>query len=419
MQLHFNAISEPGQPGKKWQKLYNTHWAAYKAWFESKGAAHSPDLKTSQNALKKYMPEMWPTYERLCKLVNADEVAARFLTGFQPPAYISACSQAVLTGKEIQLVRNYDYHPDLMEGTQLLSVWNGKKVIATSDCLIGAVDGMNEDGLAISLTFGGRKEVGVGFGIPFILRYVLEFCTNVEEAVEALTRIPSHMSYNVTVVDKTGTFKTVQLAPDKKPLVTEAAFATNHQGTVDWPENAAFNKTIERSAYIEKMLGKKGIKAQTISDAFLQKPLYNTLFKEGFGTLFTAVYRPAEGTVETRWPNVSVKQTFADFREEYKLINYDQAEVVQEEIGVNDDAPMPTAQAYYQPVMKETLRQVDWQETVTETLVSAMAQANPSANKEQLEALRGRLLNRGEVSWEVLADFWSKTGTGYTDSWKN
>ncbi len=419
MQLHFNAISEPGQPGKKWQKLYNTHWAAYKAWFNSKGAANVPDLKTSQEALKKYMPEMWPTYQNLCKLVKADDVAARFLTGFQPPAYISACSQAVLTGKEIQLVRNYDYHPDLMEGTQLLSAWNGKKVIATSDCLIGAVDGMNEDGLAISLTFGGRKEVGVGFGIPFILRYVLEFCSNVEEAVDALTRIPSHMSYNVTVVDKSGVYKTVQMAPDKKPVVTEAAFTTNHQGTVDWPENAAFNKTIERSAYIEKMLAKKGIKAQTIADAFLKKPLYNTLFKEGFGTLFTAVYRPAAGTVETRWPNVSVKQTFEGFTEEYRLINYDQPEVVQEIPAIADQVTSETAQAYYQPDKKENIKQVDWQETVTNTLVDAMAQANPSANKEQLEALRGKILNRGQVSWEVLADFWANMGKGHTDSWKN
>ena len=254
MQLHFNTISEPGKPGKKWQKLFNTYWPAYQAWYNSKGASYTPDLETSQAALKKFMPKMWPTYQQLCKLAKADDVAARFLTGFQPPAYISGCSQAVLTGKEIQLVRNYDYHPDLMEGTQLLSAWNGKKIIATSDCLIGVVDGMNDDGLAISLTFGGRKEVGVGFGIPFILRYVLEFCSNVEEAVDTLVKIPSHMSYNVTVVDKTGTYKTVQLSPDNEPVITDAAFTTNHQGTVDWPENAAFNKTLERSAFLEKML---------------------------------------------------------------------------------------------------------------------------------------------------------------------
>jgi len=418
MQLHFNAISEPGKPGKKWQKLFNTHWAAYNAWYNSKGAAHVPDLETSQAALKKYMPKMWPTYQQLCKLAKADEVAARFLTGFQPPAYISACSQAVLTGKEIQLVRNYDYHPDLMEGTQLLSAWNGKKVIATSDCLVGAVDGMNEDGLAISLTFGGRKEVGVGFGIPFILRYVLEFCSNVEEAVDTLVIIPSHMSYNVTVVDKSGSYKTVRLSPDNEPVITDAAFTTNHQGTVDWPENAAFNKTLERSAFLEKMLVKKGIDGKAISDAFLKKPLYNTLFKEGFGTLFTAVYRPAEGVVETRWPNISVKQTFDNFKEEYRLIQYTQS--LSLPLPLTKTEEVFTETKILQP--KSTVQQtsnIEWQETVSDTLVEAMAHANPSADKKELDNLRGKLINRGQVSWELLADFWSKTGSGYGESWKN
>lgn len=419
MQLHFNAISETGQPGPKWQKLFNTHWSAYKAWFDSKGAAYVPDLKTSQAALKKHMPEMWPTYQRLCKLVKADEVASRFLTGFQPPAYISACSQAVMTGDDIQLVRNYDYHPDLMEGTQLMSAWNGKKVIATSDCLIGAVDGMNEDGLAISLTFGGRKEVGTGFGIPFILRYVLEFCSDVEEAVTALSRIPSHMSYNVTVVDKTGVFKTVRLAPDKAPVITDAAFTTNHQGTIDWPENAAFNKTVERSAFLKNLLSKKGMDSVTVANSFLRAPLYNTLFSEGFGTLYTAVYRPAEGVVEMRWPNITVRQTFADFQEEYKLINYNQSTVVKAPAQTEVQIPAEIRVESTRQWKKSAASQQDWQETLATTMINAMAYANPSADKKELENLKEKLVKRGEVSWEVLADFWSKMGTGYSDTWRN
>ncbi len=419
MKLHFNAIAEPGQPGPKWQKLFNTHWPAYKAWFDSKGAAYVPDLKTSQAALKKHMPEMWPTYQRLCKLAKADEVAARFLTGFQPPAYISACSQAVMTGDDIQLVRNYDYHPDLMEGTQLLSAWNGKMVIATSDCLIGAVDGMNEDGLAISLTFGGRKEVGTGFGIPFILRYVLEFCSNVEEAVAALSRIPSHMSYNVTVVDKTGVFRTVRLAPDKAPVITDAAFTANHQGTVDWPENAAFNQTLERSAFLKNLLSKKGMDSATVANSFLQAPLYNTLFAEGFGTLYTAVYRPAEGAVEMRWPNNIVRQTFADFQEEYKLIDYHQPTLEKETSLTAVELPAEVSFEPTRQLKKAVATKPDWQETLTVTMIDAMAYANPSADKTQLENLREKLVRRGEVSWEVLADFWSKMGTGYSETWRN
>lgn len=419
MQLHFNAVSEPGLPGKKWQNLYNTHWSAYKAWLSSKGNIYQPDLKASQAALKKYMPEMWPIYKRLCKLAKADEVAARFLTGFQPPAYISACSNAVLSGKEIQLVRNYDFHPDLMEGTQLLSAWNGKKVIATSDCLIGAVDGMNEDGLAVSLTFGGRKEVGIGFGIPFILRYVLEFCSNVEEAVAALIRIPSHMSYNVTVVDKTGAFKTVRLAPDKEPVVTNAAFTTNHQGSVDWPENAAFNKTLERSAFLKKMLANKDVNATEIANSFLKKPLYNNQFKEGFGTLFTSVYRPVEGIVEMRWPGEKVSQTFNNFQEQYKLISFEQAG--SEPAQIFKEEPLRAENFLSENITfdQETSTEADWQQSVVETLVEAMAQAKPSINKQQLDNLRGKLYKENEISWEVVANFWSNKGQGYGSYWNN
>lgn len=323
MQLHFNSISEPALPGPKWQRLFHAYWPAYLAWLNSKRVTTTPDLKTAQAALKYYMPEMLPTYERLCQLANADEVAAHFLTGFQPPAYVSACSQAVRTKDNIQLVRNYDFHPDLSEGTLLMSAWNGKKVIANSDCLIGAVDGMNEDGLVISLTFGGRKEVGKGFGIPFILRYVLEFCSGVDEAVEALVRIPSHMSYNVTVIDKSGAFKTVILAPDRAPRVTDAAFATNHQGQVEWPENAQFNQTVERSDFLENMLA-QNVSADHLADAFLQMPLYHTRFTVGMGTLYTAVYRPEEGSVQLRWPNANMLQTFTNFKEEYKLIKFNE-----------------------------------------------------------------------------------------------
>ncbi|MEB2777401.1 C45 family peptidase [Algoriphagus sp. D3-2-R+10] len=416
MKLHFNTIAEPSTPGLKWQKLFNTHWAAYRTWFISKEASNAADLKTSQAALKKYMPEMWPTYKRLCKLAKADDVAARFLTGFQPPAYIGACSQAILPGDGLKLVRNYDFHPDLTEGVQLFTAWNGKKVIATSDCLIGVLDGMNEDGLAISLTFGGRKEVGMGFGIPFIMRYILEFCSNVEEAVSALKRIPSHMSYNVTAIDRSGAHKTVQVAPDKAPLVTYATYATNHQGKVDWPENAAFNKTLERSEFIGNMLKEREEDAHAMADAFLQPPLYNKMFKEGFGTLYTAVYHPAKGTVQLRWPNMEITQDFVNFKEEYKLIRLVQ------------NAKVPVQKAPRAEVFAEVENSVDhtynsqtndWQRTLTDILVSAMSYAKPSADKKELEKLDAKLNKGGEVSWEALADFWAKKGTAYSKNWNS
>lgn len=404
MQLMFNAISEPTRPGPKWQKLFNTYWAAYHAWYASKGAAYTPGLRASQAALKRHMPEILPTYERLCALAGNGEVAARFLTGYQPPAYISGCSQAVLAMGTVQLVRNYDYHPDLIEGAQLLTAWNGKKVIGSSDCLAGVLDGMNEDGLAISLTFGGRRIVGEGFGIPFILRYVLEFCSTVDEAVETLSRVPSHMAYNVTVIDRSGDFKTVQLAPDKIPLVTDATLATNHQAVFDWHENAHFNKTVERAVFLENMLSEENNDERTAISAFLQPPLYSTRFREGFGTLYTAVYHPDEGTVHMHWPNEDWLQSFDAFQEGERLIKFSehlptyQPEVPAEHFRPDADTAM-----------------LDWQETVAESLVESVAESGSPKAKKLLANLRSEIKRRGQIPWEIVTDFWSNLSSKYSN----
>lgn len=411
MHLHFYAISEPTLPGLKWQNIFNAYWPAYRVWLDSNDAAtSSPDLKTSYAALKYYMPEMLPTYERLCILANADEKVARFLTGFQPPAYISACSQAVTTKGTVQLVRNYDYHPALIDGTMLMSAWNGKKVIANTGSMVGILDGMNEDGLAVSLTFGGRQEVGKGFGITFILRYVLEFCSNVAEAVDVLTRVPSHMSYNVTVVDRSGTAKTVQLAPDKAPFVSDAVYTTNHQGVVDWPENAQFNKTIERAEFLENQLSQDELNPNQLVDSFLQPPLYNTHFKEGFGTLYTAIYRPEERTVKMRWPNEMVLQSFDDFQEQHKLIIFQQSAAVH--------APIQRSVLPNQKNKEQMAHLVDWQEEIPDDLINEMGEPVSTEGKERLKILRKNMLYHGQVSWEILAEYWSILGREYWDKWQ-
>jgi predicted choloylglycine hydrolase len=65
-----------------------------------------------------------------------------------------------------------------------------------SDCVWGALDGMNAAGLAVSLNFGGRRVEGPGFGVILIVRYILETCRNAVEALAVLRRVPVHLSYN-------------------------------------------------------------------------------------------------------------------------------------------------------------------------------------------------------------------------------
>ena len=166
----FQAVSE-ADPGPKWQGLFERFWPAYRNWFLSEGIEARQTYLASLRAMKAHMPELVPTYERLCELVGGGDLEARFLSFYCPPPYLSGCSQAVWPGSLPMLVRNYDYAPALSDAVVLESRWNGRRVIGMTDGLWGLVDGMNDRGLAVSLTFGGRQLVAATDGCywPFVL----------------------------------------------------------------------------------------------------------------------------------------------------------------------------------------------------------------------------------------------------------
>ena len=166
------------------------------------------------------MPELAPTFERLVELADGDPLAARFLSMYRPPGFVVGCSQAAFTGEGGPvLVRNYDYPASRVEGIVYRTSWTGRGVIGMSDCLWGLLDGVNDAGLAASLTFGGRPAVGDGFGIPLVIRYVLEVCEDVEAACGVLRQVPVHAVQNVTLIDRAGDFATIRVGPDREPEV--------------------------------------------------------------------------------------------------------------------------------------------------------------------------------------------------------
>ncbi len=320
--LRFRAVSE-SFPGSKWCSLFDRHWMAYREWFLSAGDEERPTYLECYRNFKQYMPELLPIYDALCELAGGGDIAARFLSMYKPPPYLSGCSQAVWSDhEEPLLVRNYDYSPALMEGTLLHSEWLGQKVIATSDCLWGVVDGMNESGLAVSLTFGGRKATGDGFGVPIVLRYVLETCTDIQQAIEALKCIPVHMTYNITVLDKSGQFRTVFLSPDRAAVVRQIPATTNHQKSVEWPQHAKATASVERERYLFECLADSWETPNRFIQRFLEPPLFSHQYNRGFGTLYTAVYRPVRGQMQLLWPACGWNKHINHFPEESTWIYY-------------------------------------------------------------------------------------------------
>jgi predicted choloylglycine hydrolase len=232
-------INEP-TPGPRWRSLFDATWPAYRAWYLGRGDAARPDLDTASAMLARHMPELVQTHENLVGLTGGDETAARMLTLWNAPAFLPGCAQAALTGPTPALCRNYDYSPDLWERTIYTSAFTGRRVIGSGDCLWGLLDGMNDAGLVVSLTFGGRPGSGPGFAIPLVVRYLLEVAGNVREARELLQGLPIAMSYNLTMVDVEGRTGTAFVAPGEAMEFTDAPVATNHRGRApEYPAHAA------------------------------------------------------------------------------------------------------------------------------------------------------------------------------------
>ena len=311
MELTFRAVAEDW-PGARWRERFQASWPAYRDWYLRDGDAARPSFAEARDRLHAHMPELVPVWTRLVELAGGGDLAARMLSLYGTPPLVTGCSQAALPGPV--LARNYDFHPALFEGVIAATRFGRRRVIGMSDCLWGLLDGMNDDGLAVSLAFGGRRETGPGFAMPLVVRYLLETCATVADAVAALERLPAQLSYNLTLVDASGAAATARLAPDRPLALAPHPVAANHQGHVEWTEHATAFASVEREQRLLELL------AEPDPDAFLEPPLLNRDYAHGFGTLYTAVHRPAGGTVEYRWPGEHWLQGFAAFAEGERTI---------------------------------------------------------------------------------------------------
>jgi predicted choloylglycine hydrolase len=312
-------------PGAAWQALYERCWSGYRAWYVRGAAAEAQTFLACRRALRQHMPELVPLWERLVELAGGGDLQARFLSMWCPPPYIAGCAQAVwvdATGaEEPALLRNYDFAPALLEGSWLATRWRGPRVAALGDCLWGALDGMNEAGLAVSLSFGGRTEHGEGFGVPLVLRYLLEVAEDCAEAVELLQRLPSSMTYSITVLDRRGEWATVFVAPDRPAEVTRRPVVTNLQHRIEWPEHERATRAGERLACLQREI-EHADSADALADALLKPPLFQDAYQRGYGTLYTAVYRPVSGRIELRWPDQRWAQSLVGFSAGRREIRY-------------------------------------------------------------------------------------------------
>lgn len=345
MTLTFDAVSE-ATPGPKWAARWQRSWPAYELWFAARGGDTGPTRNQCRIALKRYMPELIGVYDRLVTLAGGTDRAARFLSTWCPPAYLGGCSlAAVADDAEVRLVRNYDLSPELNEGLLLRSEWTGRPVMGMVEFLWGLSDGINDAGLCVALAYGGRSETGEGFGITTILRYLLETCDTVAEAIAALERVPSHMAYNLVLADASGRTTSVEVSPGGGVKLMPQAVATNHQSGPEDAERPVFTRSFERLAHLESL----HVKPAELIHEFLRAPLIQDRYAEGFGTLFTAEYDPKRQSLCLTIKGERWDQTLDEFHEGQRTITY---------AGGMDAWPGPAVSG---EVDWSAAAQIDWQ----------------------------------------------------------
>ncbi|MFX0168581.1 MAG: C45 family autoproteolytic acyltransferase/hydrolase [Candidatus Hodarchaeota archaeon] len=280
-------------------------------------------------------PTLWNYCEACCKGItdeiqgfadglNTSPETVPFWNWTFAPSLGGECSQvAVLasaTQEEQPLVgRSYEWnHTD--EDLKLITTRvKGKASHLGFSCILfGRHDGLNEHGLVVSMTGGGI------FGVPFkhrgpmfwlAIRALLDSCASVENALQKLKTLPLTGYCSLLFADKYNHAAIVEIADGTQSVIrvpedgTEPyLFSVNH---FRLPEMQIYNKLncgiITHSQQREALITNwykthtPKITKGDLQDLFAAqhpKGLCNHFYNDGFGTLWSMIFRPTRCEVD-------------------------------------------------------------------------------------------------------------------------
>ena len=120
---------------------------------------------------------------------------------------------AFTTEHEILLGRNSDFLTEIERLNQnvVYKLTDGVySFTGNTTAFVEIEDGVNEHGLAVGLTSVYPNQCKPGFNAGMIVRYLLEKCKNVSEAVSCLYQLPIASAQTLTLADAMGTITVIE-----------------------------------------------------------------------------------------------------------------------------------------------------------------------------------------------------------------
>ncbi|MFX0149688.1 MAG: C45 family autoproteolytic acyltransferase/hydrolase [Candidatus Hodarchaeota archaeon] len=215
-------------------------------------------LTEAQNLVESFCPGIKEEIQGLADgfNVSSERIAfGRYVVPFEGQNY---CSQFLLLSSitkdnSIIIGRSYDYHPDDEDKILLRTKVKGKYG-HIGFCMqgLGRGEGINSEGLVVSMTGGGAFEAPntnkMAFNYNIAIRSLLDNCRTVDKAVELLLEMPVYSSTIYLIADKSGKAALVEGIDSKyavrmidKDTPEQYIISTNHY---NHPEMVSYNKYV-------------------------------------------------------------------------------------------------------------------------------------------------------------------------------
>ena len=200
---------------------------------------------------RKYYPEV---VEEIQGMADGQNSPLEYLTDILFPMYCfkpqNHCTAFALSdGKNILLGKNSDFLVSIEKLYQncLYNLTDSYAFNGNTTAFIQIEDGMNQQGLAVALTFLYPHLNKPGLNAGMLVRYLLEKCTTVDEALAALKELPIASAQMITLADSIGKIAVAECNPvkmvvrypgkDEKSIASANCFITDEMKEYRTPSN--------------------------------------------------------------------------------------------------------------------------------------------------------------------------------------